>query len=173
MKKQNTPVAPIVATPAPVTSAPAPMLDISKLTPAQIQALQKQLKLERKAQLGDHSQWVTIVDAMLHETDGDGFKWTTADILAAVQAKAIVSTTLDAEQRNMQIKRIQTRKQLLEKKKDDKGNAQHKVGYKPSTNSFGPMDATKIVAWLSVPANQEAITVKQAEAIHAAIKHII
>ncbi len=167
-KKQQTATQPTPAITAPASVA-QPAISLDQLTPAQIAALAKQLKAQRKADMGDHKAWVEIVDKMLHEKEGDGFKNTTSDILAALQAKAIVPAALSSEARAMHIKRIQTRKQLLEKKPEHKD----KVGYKPSANSFGPLDADKIVAWLQVAGNIESVTVKQAEAIHAAIKHII
>lgn len=163
--KKNTP-----ATPKPNTTTG---VDLAQLTPAQILQLTKQLREARKHDLGDHETWLTVVDPMLHETEGEGFRYTTSDILAAVQAKGVVPMQISSDTRIMQIKRIQTRKQLLEKKRGEDGKPLHKVGYKPSANSFGPLDAVKIVAWLDVPANLESVTVAQAEAIAKAIAHII
>lgn len=152
---------------------PAPAsIDLNALTPEQLLKLTKQLAERRKADKGDHKQWVIIVDAMLRERDGEGFKYTTSDILAATVAKGIVPASAD---RPIQLKRIQTRKQLLEKQRDDKGNLvnEGKVGYKASANSFGVLDGAKIVAWLSVTANTELLTVAQATAISNAVAHMV
>jgi hypothetical protein len=160
------------ATAPSVDKPAAPAFDLASLTAEQLAKLTKQLAEKRKADRGDHESWKTIVDTMLKEREGDGFKHTTSDILAAVQAKAIVPTTCD---RPAQLKRIQTRKQQLERMRDDKGNLiwDGKVGYKQSANSFGPMDGAKVVAWLSVPANVELLTVAQADAITKAVAHMV
>lgn len=174
MKQNDKKTTKTTETPTPATPVVAPTaIDLSQLTPDQITKLAKQLKEARKADKVDHDSWVKIVDTALHEREGDGFRWTTGDILSQLQAKGLAKPTLDTEQRQSEIKKIQTRKQLLEKKRDDKGNLVHTVGYKASSNSFGPMDASKIVAWLSVPANVELVSVGQADAITKALAHIL
>lgn len=163
---QREPVKPMAS----VQPATPVILDIASLTPDQLAKLQRQLKEHKKATAIDHESWVTIVDKMLHEKDETGFKWTTADILSTAQNKGIVPPTIDADRRAQEIKRIQTRKQLLEKKRDDKGNLMHDVGYKPSTNAFGPLTAERVMEWLMVPANLEAMTPTQVEACMKQLK---
>lgn len=172
MKKNKAAIVTTASVPATQTTAAA-AVDLSTLTPEALLALQKQLKALKKADAIDHDKWKAVVDELLHEKEGDGFKWTTSDILAAVQAKGVVKATLTVQERQEHIKRIQTRKQVLEKQRDDKGNLVHSVGYKQSANSFGPLDITKILAWMANPANMETVSVKQAEAIHGFIKHAI
>lgn len=155
MAKKNT------ATQTPTAATAQPTIDLAALTPAQIAQLAKQLKEQKKADAGDHDQWVKVVDAMLHESDANGFKHTTSDILAACQAKAIIPMTISEDGRKAQIKRIQTRKQLLEKKPEHKG----KVGYKVSSHSFGPLTKDKILDWFALPANVEALTPSEQAAI--------
>lgn len=168
-KKTQATTAPVTTAPVQVSAAPT-ILDIASLTPDQLAKLQRQLKEHKKATAIDHESWVTIVDKMLHEKDETGFRWTTADILSTVQNKGIVPPTIDADRRAQEIKRIQTRKQLLEKKRDDKGNLMHDVGYKPSTNAFGPLTAERVMEWLMVPANLEAMTPTQVEACMKQLK---
>lgn len=162
-----------VTTPAAKAQPTTPTVDLALLTTEQITKLQAQLKAAQKADRGDHKVWVEIVDAMLKERDGEGFKHTTSDILSALQAKAVVSSTINDDSRKMHLKRIQTRKQLLEKQTDKAGNAplKGKVGYKPSTNAFGPLNCDKVIIWLE--SNPEAITVAQAESITKLIAHIL
>lgn len=107
-------------------------LDITKLTPVQLQALTKQMTAMRKAKSGDAGKRNKVIDAMLQEKNGTEFKHTTGDILGKLQSENIVSKSLTSDERAGELKKIQTRKQLLDKKPEFKG----KVGYKVSAAGF-------------------------------------
>ena len=138
------------------TQTATPAIDITKLTTEQLAALRKALKAN--SSVTDHKQWNTVVDAMLQGQDATGFKHTTGDILAAVVAKKLMPKPMDKNQRAMAIKRIQTRKQLLEKKVDETGKKLFKVGYKPSENGL-TMGLDRVLAWLDVATNEDRAAV--------------
>jgi hypothetical protein len=136
-------------------------IDIAKLTPEQVLALSRAIKAKSKARSGDPKARATVIDAMLQEREGDGFKHTTADILSALQSKAIVSSALTADERAVEIKKIQTRKQLLVGKGTTDAEVaalKLKYGYKVSANGF-MITADRIVAWLTdaTPADKAII----------------
>ncbi len=126
-------------------------IDIAKLTPEQIKQLTSQARMQRIAASGKPADRNAVIDAMLQEREGDEFKHTTADILAALIAKSIVSATAD---RPAELKRIQTRKQLLVKKPGNEG----KYGYKLTPFGF-TLTVERIVAWLAeaTPEQRKAI----------------
>jgi hypothetical protein len=165
------------ATPAPkITQATTPAFDLASLTPAQLATLQHQLHDKTKADRGDRTQWNTLVDSMLQEKVDGSFAHTTGDILAALQAKGVTKPTPEKEGYATEIKRIQTRKQLLEKQRDKAGHLlkpEGTYGYKASANSFGPMNKAKILAWLAVAANIETLTPAEATVITASVKDLV
>lgn len=140
-------------------------INIATLTPEQLVALTQQLKAkakqERKANAGNRDAWKSLVDSMLQEKDGTAFKHTTADMLAALQAKSLVASNLTPDQRAEELKKIQTRKQKLEKMRNDDGTlkyAKGTFGYKASPHVVGPLTLERVLAWIAAnPEHKAAI----------------
>lgn len=157
-KTQPTPAAaPVAQAPAPKPSASsAPVkdiIDISKLTPEQLAALQKQLKATKKVDSGKAKERFAIIDTMLQEKDEDngGFKHTTRDILNRLVKEELIKPAGSEDEQN-EIKKIQARKQFLEKKRDEKGELVYPdgtFGYKPSSALGFQMTAAKCVEWFT------------------------
>ncbi len=135
-------------------------ITLDQLTPEQLKALATQMKAASSAKRkGAKDRW-PIVDAMLAERDGNGFKHTTGDILVALQAKSLVDKDLSAEARAEALKMIQTRKQKLEKMVDEHGKRVHpegKFGYKPSANGVGPLTYERVTHWILNTASDEDV----------------
>jgi hypothetical protein len=140
-------------------------INVSDLTPAQLKAIKAQLKAQAKANGAQLEERRTIIDAMLQEQDDTGFKHTTADILAALQEAQLVETTLAKEDRAEWLKKIQTRKQDLEKKPEYAG----KVGYKASGHGF-TLTPDRIVDWLMDEVNAAKLTAADRKAIIKAMQ---
>jgi hypothetical protein len=135
-------------------------ISLSQLTPEQIAELRKQMKAEQKQRSGDRESWNKLVDKMLQERTGTEFNHSTGDILAALQADKIVSGNITGKDRAAEIKRIQTRKQLLEKKVGEDGKPLYTVGYKPSANGF-LMSLDRVIAWAKTASRTELSTLAQ------------
>jgi hypothetical protein len=153
------------------------LLDISKLSAEQLKQLKAQLNAQRKTVNDKRGGRYAITDAMLKEKDENGgFKHTTGDILAALQAKSDetgVPTTLTKDERAEWLKKIQTRKQYLEKLTDEAGNLVHAegtFGYKPSAGGFTALTPDRVVDWLLDDANVEKLTPADRKAILKALK---
>lgn len=157
--KAATPVAPI-----------AGGVDISKLTPEQLANLQKQLKARKNETKGSKEERFKIIDGMLQDkVEGTNeFRFTTRDILNKLRENNLVDVTAtDADE----IKKIQARKQHLEKKTDEKGNLVHPegtFGYKQSATGF-IMTTDRIAAWFTEE-NVAKLTDAQRKAIAAAVE---
>jgi hypothetical protein len=166
---KNTPVKPTPATPAPEANAG---IDISKLTPEQLQALQKQMKAKGKELRGKKDERFSIIDTMLKEKDSSGeFKHTTRDIMNALDAKGLVNRTVDKWDQ-VEIKKIQARKQFLEKATDEKGKLVHPegtFGYKASA-ALGFVSATSVEKFFTDPAKVKTLTDAQRKVILAALE---
>lgn len=121
-------------------------IDISKLSVDQLAAIKKQLKAQKKEKSKGRSTWVATVDKMLQEKDGNSFKHTTADILQALQTAKV----WDGTEREVELKKVQTRKQLLEKKPEFKD----KVGYKASAHGFA-VNVDRVIAWVTTASADE------------------
>jgi hypothetical protein len=135
----------------PQTATPA--ITLADLTPEQLAELNKQLKAQRKANSSNRKGWNEIVDKMLHEKDGDEFKHTTADILAALMNAKLEPSSMDSEARANLLKKIQTRKQLLVAKLKAE-NKPIDVGYRASATGFS-LTPDKVIAYLkSLDASQ-------------------
>jgi len=130
-KSNQTPVAPTPATPA--------VINLAELTQAQLTELKKQLKTAKKARSSTRGVWVETVDTALKAMDASGFVNTTADILAKLQ----VAGAWDGTERDVELKKVQTRKQLLQKKPELVG----KVGYKVSATGF-VLTTDRVIAYL-------------------------
>lgn len=140
-------------------------IKLSDLTGEQIVALRKQMRAEAKANGQTLEARNTLLDRMLQERDGVEFQHTTSDILVALQTAKLAPATLDKADRAEWIKKIQTRKQLMEKKDGNAG----KFGYKASSHSFGALTGDKIVVWLS---NKDNVKLLSREDV-AAIKRVL
>jgi hypothetical protein len=153
------------------TAATSPVdagLDISKLTPAQLAALQKQLKEKRKLTTSASKPRFELIDKMLQEkvknTKGElEFKNTTREIMNALVEAKLLDTTLPDYDTN-EIKKIQARKQFLGKKTDEKGQLVHKpgtFGYKPSDGAGFVMNAGKVTKFFTDPENVKTLSDEQ------------
>lgn len=147
-------------------------LDLAKLTPAQLSALQKQLKEKSKVVLGKKDERFAIIDRMLAEKKDGQFVNTTRNILDALLAYNLVDTTPE-DYDQIEIKKIQARKQHLEKKTDEKAQLVYPVGtfgYKASEGGAFQLGAVRIVKWLNTPENIKTLTPDDKASIIAALK---
>ena len=138
-------------------------INVSDLTTEQLKAIRTQLKAQAKQNGERLGERRAIIDAMLQDQDDTGFMHTTADILAALQEAGLVSVTLDKDERAEWLKKVQTRKQDLEKKPEFAG----KVGYKASSHGFS-LTPDRVVDWLLT--NSESLTPVDRKAIIKAMK---
>lgn len=133
------------------TKAVAPIqggVDISKLTPEQLLNLQKQLKARKAEKSGDKKERFAMIDSMLKVKEDGEFKYTTRDILNNLIKNNLADPAAEASE---EIKKIQARKQHLEKLTDEKGNLVHPkgtFGYKQAAVGF-VMTPERIVAWFT------------------------
>lgn len=134
-------------------------IKLEQLNPEQIAQLAKQLKDARKAKSGDPKKRNTVIDRMLQEKDGNDWKHTTSDILVQLQADKVVASDLNAADKAAELKRIQTRKQLMVKK-----FGKEKYGYKISANGFA-VTLSRVVTWL-----KNTATADDKKAVKAALK---
>jgi hypothetical protein len=145
------------ATSSPAQPAPKPSavdtggVDLSKLTPEQLKAIQKQLKEARKETTGKKDERFLIIDTMLKEKDedGGGFRHTTREIANKLAENNLVDKT-DPDWAKNEIKKIQARKQFLEKSRDKAGALVHPegtFGYKAS-GGFG-LTSVGVTAWFN------------------------
>ena len=146
--KKSTPVAP--TTPTPATSN---VVTLAQLTPEQLLALKCQLKAEKKAKSSNRGTWVATVDKCLQEKENGQFKNTTADILQAL----LVAKAWDGNEREVELKKVQTRKQLHVKK--DAAN-KDKYGYKASEHGFG-ITLPRVIAWLATASDTDIVTLRK------------
>ena len=165
------------STKTPVAAPAAPQadagVDISKLTPAQLAALQKQLKEKGKGFRENKDKRFELIDGMLQEKDADGsFKNSTRDILNKLVEGKLVDTTVP-DYDKVEIKKIQARKQFLEKKTDEAGKLVHPagtLGYKPSEFSGFTISNTKVAQWFNEPKHVATLTADERKSILAALK---
>ena len=170
--KQSAPA----AQPANEGSLPvANAIDLSKLTPEQLASLQKQLKAKKKEKSSKKDERFLIIDTMLAEKEEGSeteFRHTTRDILNTLVKNDLVDTT-EPDFDTVEIKKIQARKQFLEKKTDEKGEPVHpknSFGYKASGGGFAVLTASRIATWFTVPANVAQLTPTQVTSILSVLK---
>lgn len=147
-------------------------IDLAALTPAQLAALQKQLKEKSKEVAGKAEDRFKVIDAMLQEKDEDTkeFKHTTRDIMNALIKDGTVTAPTAADEQN-HIKKIQARKQFLEKKRNEKGELVYPTGtygYKASGGVGFMMTGAKITEWFT-DENVTKLTKEQIKSIIAAL----
>lgn len=114
-------------------------ITLDQLTPEQIAALSKQMKQATTAKRKSAGNRWAVVDPMLKSKDANGFKHTTADIVAELQSKALLPKDLNAADRAEALKMVQTRKQKLAKLRDKDGKLVHaegSIGFKQSANGL-------------------------------------
>lgn len=156
------------------STAPADTgIDLSKLTPEQLRALQKQLKSNKSPALAEHKdERFNIIDTMLKEKNEDGsFKWTTRQIFERLEENDLTDKA-DADSGKNEIKKIQARKQFLEKKRDKQGNlvyTPNTFGYKPAEGGFGALRVDTVTNWFSNVDNVNKLTPDQKKAIAVAL----
>lgn len=144
-------------------------VDISSLTPEQLVNLQKQLKERKKGSKADKVERFTVIDGMLKDKDEKGeFRWTTRDIMNRLRENKLADeTSSDSDE----IKKIQARKQHLEKKTDEKGKlvyAAGTFGYKTSSSGF-MLTPEKIASWFTTD-NVAKLSATAKQTIAAAVK---
>ena len=147
--KKTTETVAAATTNATSTTQPVAPLDVTELTPEQLRQLRDALRQQSKARSGDVDKRNALIDKDLHERDGDGFRWTTAEILQHLVDAQIVTIKTD-DDRKAAIKMIQTRKQHLE------GKGDKAVGYKPTPTGIGALTVERGIAFLT--ANGYAVT---------------
>ncbi len=143
-------------------------VDISKLTPEQLLNLQKQLKARKAEKSGDKKERFEMIDSMLQakSEDGNEFKYTTRDILNNLRKNGLSDP---ASEDSEEIKKIQARKQHLEKKTDEKGNlvyAKGTFGYKAAATGF-ILTPERIASWFTAE-NVAKLTAAQKAAVNKA-----
>lgn len=157
-------------------------IDLSKLTPEQLAALQKQLKLKKKETAGDTTERFNIIDALLKEkvVKGDEkagekageFKYTTRDILNRLVDNNLIADKSDPKWDQIEIKKIQARKQFLEKKRKKDGTLEHPegtFGYRVSAGQGFSLTPVRIEAWFQNADNLKGLTLAQKASIAKAI----
>lgn len=157
-------------------------IDLSKLTPEQLAALQKQLKAKKKETSGRKDERFAIIDTMLQEKvvkgeEKDGqkageFKHTTRDILNKLVENDLVDKTVDKYDQ-VEIKKIQARKQFLEKKTDEKGklvSPENTFGYRPSAGAGFSLTPVRISEWFTDAERVKSLTAEQRSKILTALK---
>ena len=145
-------------------------VDISKLTAEQLLNLQKQLKARKSENKVGKKERFDLMDSMLSEKSEDTgeFRWTTRDIVTNLRKNNLCDPTSEDSE---EIKKVQARKQHLEKKTDEKGHlvyAPGTYGYKAAAGGF-IMTPDRIVAYLT-PENVAKMTSGQRAAIASAVK---
>lgn len=154
--------------------APVPTsgIDLASLTPEQLQALQKQLKAKSKEQRGKHKERFAIIDTMLTEKDEEGnFKHTTRDILNTLVQENLVNQSAEKWDQ-VEIKKIQARKQFLEKSRDKAGELIHPpgtYGYKASLLMGFGATAVTVEKFFESEEKVKTLTSGQREKILAAL----
>ena len=128
-------------------------IKLADLNPEQLATLQRQMREAAKADRAKVKDRWAVVDPMLQERDGAEFKHTTADILVALQAAKLAPATLEKEERAEWLKKIQTRKQVMEKEEGQAGL----WGYKAS-GGFRALTADTVVDWLLDDENLAKLT---------------
>lgn len=148
-------------------------IDLSKLTDEQMTQIRAQLKAQRATLADGRAERYTIIDRMLVEKDDTGFKNTTADIRAAlVTAKLIPAHQQNPEDMKEWLKKIQTRKQHLEKETNDDGTlkyAKGTFGYKLSAGGF-TLTPDRVIDWLMDEGNLARLSAADRKAILKAVK---
>ena len=148
-------------------------INITSLTPEQLKQVKAQLNAQRKQLSGGRDARYAIIDRMLQERDGESFRHTTTDILTALQDAKLVDATLAKDNRAEWLKKIQTRKQSLQKLANEDGTLVHAegtLGYKPSAGGIGALNADRIIDWLMDEANLAKLTPADRKAILKAVK---
>lgn len=145
------------------STTPAGGVDLSKLTPEQLAALQKQLKEVKKVSKDDHKKRFALIDEMLktkftkEDKLGEGdkigdFKYTTREIVNALDADGLIKDKITENWDQIEIKKIQARKQHLEKATDKAGKLilpEGSVGYKPSAGVGFMLTPVRVVSWFT------------------------
>lgn len=151
-------------------------MNIAELTAEQLTAIQAQLKAQASERLKEQAKTkdarYAIVDSMLAtKLEAGGFMYTTSDILLKLQEQKLVGE-LSKEDRAEYLKKIQTRKQNLEKLRDKTGTLVHapgKFGYKPSAGGF-TINADRVIDWLMEDENVATLSAADRKAILKALK---
>ncbi len=156
------------------STTPAGGIDLNKLTPEQLAALQKQLKATKKVSKDDHKKRFEIIDGMLKTKvtednikDGEKvgeFKYTTRDIINALDSDGLIKDKIAEDWDQVEIKKVQARKQFLEKKRDEKGNLvfpEGTFGYKASAGAGFALTPVRVAAWFDTAENVAKLTPEQ------------
>lgn len=143
------------------------IVDISTLTSEQLKALRSSLLKLNKTDKSVLDKRNSIIDSMLQVKDADGsFKWTTTDIVAKLQEAKVVPATILKGDRQEWLKKVQTRKQLLERQTNEDGTLKHKpgtFGYKSSGTFGNVLTAERVTDWIIE--NSETLSATEKAAI--------
>jgi len=134
----------------------ASLIKLENLTAEQLASLHGQISAKRKLVRAGSGSRNAVIDPMLHETNDLGHVHTTADIVVALQAKSLLPKELSKTDHAVEIKKIQTRKQLLQRKGDTS------VGYRASATGFGPLTVERVLTWLESASAEDVDRVNEA-----------
>lgn len=119
-------------------------IDITTLTPEQLASITKQLKAVKAETKTNREAWQAEVDRMLQPEEGL-FVHTTADIWLSLHLAKLEPLdpreTHDKDERDRVLKKIQARKQKLQKLGKD-------VGYAPTEKAVGKLSVDQLIAKL-------------------------
>jgi hypothetical protein len=104
------------------------VIDLANLSASQLKELREQLKEKSKESVSVRKERFEIIDSMLQVKDGDEFVHTTREIADALNDANLADTSKGEDWYKEEIKKIQARKQFLEKKTDEKANLVYEAG---------------------------------------------
>ena len=114
---------------------------MANLSASQLKELREQLKEKSKESVSVRKERFEIIDTMLQDKDEDEtFSHTTRDIADALNKANLADTSKGEDWYKEEIKKIQARKQFLEKKTDEKAELVHEkgtFGYKRTATGGG------------------------------------
>lgn len=148
-------------------------IDLSKLNDKEIMALRKQLLNANRMDKSELEKRNTVIDGMLQVKENGEFKWTTRDILNELIKSKVVKADISKADQGEWLKKIQTRKQLLEKQTNEDGSLKHKpgtFGYKFSGVFGNILTSDRIVDWMLDDDNVKKLSPADKAAILKALK---
>jgi len=148
-------------------------INLDELSPEQLQALQKQMKARKQEVNSKRGERFGIIDGMLVERDAENnFIHTTRDILNKLAENGLVDQTPEKWDQN-EIKKIQARKQFLEKSTGKDGKLVHPegtFGYKQSAGMGFVITPTRVETFFDDKDKVKQLTADQRRKILKALK---
>jgi len=159
------------------------MIDINKLSKAQLKDLNAQITAMAVGRKQDRAVWTSTVTEMLLEKDESGnHVHTTVDIWSILFRDGVETLNpvdvLPGKERDSVLKKIQAYKQKLAKSTDKAtGNLIHptgSLGYKATESSLTPRSYSpeKVTEWFTNADNVAGISLEQKKAILASLKGV-